>query len=62
MIFSHRLLRYCTPGLHALALAANVALVARRRRSPLYVVTLALQLALLRGGRARRARCARGRC
>ena len=28
MIFSHRLLRYCTPGLHVLALAANVALLA----------------------------------
>ncbi len=28
MIVSHRLLRYCTPGLHVLALAANVALLA----------------------------------
>ncbi|HEX5224851.1 MAG TPA: glycosyltransferase [Solirubrobacteraceae bacterium] len=46
MIFSHRLLRYATPGLHALALAANVALVAIGA-SPVYVVTLALQLALL---------------
>jgi hypothetical protein len=46
MIFSHRLLRYCTPALHALALAANVALVAAGA-STLYVVTLALQLALL---------------
>jgi glycosyltransferase involved in cell wall biosynthesis len=46
MIFSHRLLRYCTPGLHALALAANVALVAAGAGA-LYVVTLALQLALL---------------
>src|SRR5439155_10369007 len=26
MIFSHRLLRYCTPALHVLALASNVAL------------------------------------
>jgi hypothetical protein len=51
MIFSHRLLRYCTPGLHALALAANVALVAGRSSiggaGVLYVVTLVLQLALL---------------
>jgi hypothetical protein len=51
MIFSHRLLRYATPGLHALALAANVALVAGRSSisgaGTLYVVTLALQLALL---------------
>lgn len=46
MIFSHRLLRYATPGLHALALAANVALVALAA-GPLYLVTLALQLALL---------------
>jgi cellulose synthase/poly-beta-1,6-N-acetylglucosamine synthase-like glycosyltransferase len=46
MIFSHRLLRYATPGLHALALAANVALVAARA-NPLYSVALALQLALL---------------
>ena len=51
MIFSHRLLRYASPGLHALALAANVALVAGRSSIAgaglLYVVTLALQLALL---------------
>jgi hypothetical protein len=46
MIFSHRLLRYSTPGLHLLALAANVALVAAGA-APLYVVTLALQGALL---------------
>jgi cellulose synthase/poly-beta-1,6-N-acetylglucosamine synthase-like glycosyltransferase len=46
MIFSHRLLRYATPGLHALALAANVALVALGA-GPLYLATLALQLALL---------------
>jgi glycosyltransferase involved in cell wall biosynthesis len=46
MIFSHRLLRYSTPALHLLALAANVALVAAGA-GPLYVVTLALQLALL---------------
>jgi hypothetical protein len=46
MIFSHRLLRYSTPGLHLLAFAANVALVAAGA-APLYLVTLALQLALL---------------
>ena len=53
MIFSHRLLRYCTPVLHVLALAANVALVALGA-GPLYVVTLALQLALLLAARAGR--------
>ncbi|MGP0103661.1 MAG: glycosyltransferase [Solirubrobacteraceae bacterium] len=49
MILSHRLLRYATPALHVLALAANVALVANDwgPARPLYVVTLALQLALL---------------
>ena len=46
MIFSHRLLRYCTPALHALALAANVALLALGAPT-LYVVTLVLQLTLL---------------
>lgn len=46
MILSHRLLRYATPGLHALALAVNVALVAAGA-GVLYTVTLALQLALL---------------
>jgi cellulose synthase/poly-beta-1,6-N-acetylglucosamine synthase-like glycosyltransferase len=49
MILSHRLLRYATPGLHALALAANAALVALATGDgrTLYTVTLALQLALL---------------
>ena len=47
MILSHRLLRYSTPALHVLALAANVALVRVGRRAPLYMVTLDLQLALL---------------
>jgi glycosyltransferase involved in cell wall biosynthesis len=51
MILSHRLLRYATPGLHALALAVNVALVAigggGGGARALYVVTLDLQLALL---------------
>ncbi|HEX7610884.1 MAG TPA: glycosyltransferase [Solirubrobacteraceae bacterium] len=46
MIFSHRVLRYATPGLHALALGANMALVALGA-GPLYVLTLAVQLALL---------------
>ncbi len=46
MILSHRVLRYCTPALHALTLAANVALVAAGAGA-LYAVTLACQLALL---------------
>jgi glycosyltransferase involved in cell wall biosynthesis len=46
MILSHRVLRYATPGLHALALAANVALVALDG-DVVYIVTLALQVALL---------------
>jgi cellulose synthase/poly-beta-1,6-N-acetylglucosamine synthase-like glycosyltransferase len=47
MILSHRVLRYFTPALHALALAANVALLAIGGAAPIYTVTLALQLALL---------------
>jgi len=46
MIFSHRVLRYCSPGLHVIALAANIALVALGAGA-LYTVTLVLQLALL---------------
>jgi Glycosyltransferase like family 2 len=46
MIASHRLLRYCTPALHAVALACNIALVASGAGA-VYAVTLALQLALL---------------
>ncbi|MGI8512685.1 MAG: glycosyltransferase [Solirubrobacteraceae bacterium] len=46
MIFSHRLLRYATPFLHLVVLGANVALVALGA-GPAYVVTLALQAALL---------------
>jgi cellulose synthase/poly-beta-1,6-N-acetylglucosamine synthase-like glycosyltransferase len=46
MILSHRLLRYSTPFLHVLALAANIALVASGA-SRLYTLTLALQIALL---------------
>jgi cellulose synthase/poly-beta-1,6-N-acetylglucosamine synthase-like glycosyltransferase len=46
MMLSHRVLRYFTPVLHVIALAANVALVAEGAGA-LYVVTLALQLALL---------------
>jgi cellulose synthase/poly-beta-1,6-N-acetylglucosamine synthase-like glycosyltransferase len=46
MIFSHRLLRYCTPILHAVALAANVALLALGAGT-VYAATLVLQLALL---------------
>jgi glycosyltransferase involved in cell wall biosynthesis len=48
MIVSHRLLRYGSAALHAIALAANVALVASSA-GVLYDVTLALQLALLLG-------------
>jgi glycosyltransferase involved in cell wall biosynthesis len=54
MILSHRVLRYATPLLHAVALAANVALVAIEVAEGelggaglVYVATLALQLALL---------------
>ena len=49
MIISHRLLRYATPALHVLALAANLALVAHNwgPARPLYVLTLGLQIALL---------------
>jgi cellulose synthase/poly-beta-1,6-N-acetylglucosamine synthase-like glycosyltransferase len=51
MIFSHRVLRYALPFLHLAALAANIALVALTDGSTrtLYVVTLALQVALLLG-------------
>ncbi|MFL5906454.1 MAG: glycosyltransferase family 2 protein [Solirubrobacterales bacterium] len=45
-IYSHRLLRYLTPWLHLIALAANIALVSH---GWVYVVTLGLQLALLAG-------------
>ncbi len=48
MIVSHRLLRYLTPFLHALALAANIALVAGNAGPhALYTATLAVQLVLL---------------
>jgi cellulose synthase/poly-beta-1,6-N-acetylglucosamine synthase-like glycosyltransferase len=47
MIASHRVLRYATPFLHLAVLAANFALVAQDRGAPLYLVTLALQLALV---------------
>ena len=43
-IYSHRLLRYTTPILHLVALAANIALVGE---GAIYWVTLALQLGLL---------------
>jgi cellulose synthase/poly-beta-1,6-N-acetylglucosamine synthase-like glycosyltransferase len=46
MVISHRLLRYTSPGLHLLALAANVGLLALGG-GPVYAVTLALQLVLL---------------
>jgi len=43
-IYSHRLLRYASPILHLAALATNIALV---DEGTIYVVTLALQLAVL---------------
>ena len=46
MILSHRLLRYATPALHLLLLAANVVLVVSGAGA-LYVVALLLQLALI---------------
>jgi hypothetical protein len=46
MILSHRILRYATPALHAVALLANLLLVLDGA-STLYTVTLALQWALL---------------
>jgi cellulose synthase/poly-beta-1,6-N-acetylglucosamine synthase-like glycosyltransferase len=46
MILSHRILRYATPALHAIALVANLLLVLDSAGA-LYAVTLALQLALL---------------
>jgi cellulose synthase/poly-beta-1,6-N-acetylglucosamine synthase-like glycosyltransferase len=45
-IYSHRLLRYLTPWLHLIALAANAALLGS---GAVYIVTFALQLALLAG-------------
>ncbi|HXC46330.1 MAG TPA: glycosyltransferase family 2 protein [Solirubrobacteraceae bacterium] len=45
MIFSHRVLRYLTPFLHALAFVANVALVAGGTRG-VYMVTLIVQAVL----------------
>jgi cellulose synthase/poly-beta-1,6-N-acetylglucosamine synthase-like glycosyltransferase len=44
MILSHRILRYLTPFLHVIALAANVALLGQ---GWVYAVTLALQLGVL---------------
>jgi hypothetical protein len=46
MVASHRLLRYASPFLHLVALAANVALVAAGAGT-LYTVTLAVQAAVL---------------
>jgi glycosyltransferase involved in cell wall biosynthesis len=48
MIFSHRLLRYSSPALHVLALAANIALVADGYGLP-YNLTLYLQGLVLAG-------------
>ncbi len=46
MIFSHRLLRYLVPFLHVLALATSIALIGH---GWIYIVAIALQLALLAG-------------
>jgi glycosyltransferase involved in cell wall biosynthesis len=47
MILSHRVLRYATPFLHAVALLANIAIVAADgKRSALYMTTLTLQVAM----------------
>jgi glycosyltransferase involved in cell wall biosynthesis len=49
MILSHRVLRYLTPFLHALALAANIALLAMETSGGwgLYKATLTVQIVLL---------------
>jgi cellulose synthase/poly-beta-1,6-N-acetylglucosamine synthase-like glycosyltransferase len=51
MIFSHRILRYLVPFLHVLALAINIALISVVTGGGgwVYIVTLALQLALPAG-------------
>lgn len=54
MMVSHRLLRYLTPFLHLLALAANVAILAVSF-SPLYLATLCAQAAILACALAARA-------
>ncbi|HWH11310.1 MAG TPA: glycosyltransferase [Solirubrobacteraceae bacterium] len=46
MIFSHRILRYASPGLHVVAFAANCLLLGD---GPVYVVCLVFQVALLAG-------------
>jgi glycosyltransferase involved in cell wall biosynthesis len=46
MIFSHRVIRYLTPFLHLIALGLNIALIGH---GWVYIVTLALQVALLAG-------------
>ncbi len=43
-VFSHRVLRYATPFLHLIAFVANLALL---QEGWIYVVTMAVQLALL---------------
>ena len=56
MIASHRVLRYAAPFLHLIALVANAVLLGS---GPVYVVTFAIQLAVIAAaltGRALRAR------
>jgi cellulose synthase/poly-beta-1,6-N-acetylglucosamine synthase-like glycosyltransferase len=48
MILSHRVLRYCTPALHVLALALNLALVLDAA-GPVYLLTLIAQALLVLG-------------
>ena len=61
MIFSHRVLRYLTPALHVLALAANIALVAAGAGRAVRGHARAAARAAARR-RARRACCACARC
>ena len=59
MIVSHRVLRYAMPFLHLLALLANLLLLTT---SPVYVVTMALQCALVGAAVLARWVPRRGRC
>jgi glycosyl transferase family 2 len=52
MVASHRVLRYATPFLHAIALVANAALLGQ---GAVYVVTFAVQVAVLAAALAARA-------
>ena len=56
MIFSHRILRYCSPLLHVVALGMSIALIGR---SWIYVAAVAVQAAVLLAALAARALPAR---